>query len=155
MIVFNRHTSCRVELLVEKKARVTVSMCDTHHDISVALLVQLPEGKILDASAEFLRGPDPMCSQTADQMSGLVGVILGTGIRKNAIRILSGPTGCMHLADLVIEGAKALVQGDFTMNLQNYDNFEEFKKVLSQEMDGMCYYHTEHAKKGNKKDRVS
>lgn len=147
MIVFDRHIACQVEELEDNQAKVTATLCDTFHNIVVSIRVELPDAKILDAQAEFIRVPDKMCRETGALMSGLKGVILGKGIRKNTLRVLGGAAGCVHLTELVIAAAEALTQGIFTMRYRSCKDFENAKNSFTGEMAGKCYFHTENAKK--------
>ena len=146
MIIFNRHISCQAEEIAENQVQITVNLCDSHHEISVMITVQLPETRIIEARAEFLRSPDKICSQTAGHMAALVGHTLSHGVVKMANSCVGGATGCVHLKDLVIEAAKVLVQGQYFLRFGNYPDYSEINETLAQEQAGTCHLYNQPAK---------
>lgn len=143
MIIFNRHISCQAEEIAENKVQITVNLCDSHHEITVMITVHLPETLIIDARAEFLRSPDKICSQTAGRMAALIGQTLGSGVSKMASSCVGGSTGCVHLKELVIEAAKALVQGQYFLRFGHYPDYREINEVLAQEQAGTCHLYSQ------------
>jgi len=147
MLVFNRYKSCHVEQIDEQTVKVVSSMCDSFHEITVTLTVSLPDGIIQEAKGEFVRQPDDMCRQTAVLLAKLQGVVLGKGIFKAASRVLGGSSGCTHLVDLVMEAAKALLQGKFVIRFRGLNDFEDAKEMLSKELAGTCLFYSHNAGK--------
>lgn len=117
-------------------------MSDTIHEIQVTLIVNMADAKILKAEAEFLRQPDDMCKETAIIMEKLVGISLSNGIIKNAKEVIGGSCGCTHLVDLVIEAAKAFLQGNYMIRIQDFKDMEEAKEALTKELEGNCWYYS-------------
>lgn len=145
MIVFDRYKSCHIDQVTEHSLKVTSSMCDSYHEITVVLTVNISDGMIQEAGAEFVRMPDMMCRQTACMMEKLVGVTLGKGITKTARQLVGGRWGCTHLVDLVVEAAKAFLQGQYTIRFRDLNNFQDAKDTVSRELAGTCLYHTRNA----------
>ena len=146
-MVFDRHISSSVELLSDNQARVSVVMCDAFHDIAVLLIVELEEGTILEAQADFIRAPQKECRETRALMPRLKGITLGRGIRVNATKAIGGETGCVHLADLVVEAAKTFGQGIHAINLQDYENTQDYVDKISLTKSVKCRYHVENEKR--------
>lgn len=142
MLVFNRYKSCHVEEIDHRTLKVVSSMCDSFHDITVILTVSLPDGIIQEAKGKFVHQPDEMCTETAVLLNKLKGVTLGKGIFKTASQVLGGSTGCTHLVDLVMEAAKAFLQGNFVIRFRGLNDFEEAKEMVSKELAGTCLFHS-------------
>ncbi|MGI6064943.1 MAG: DUF2889 domain-containing protein [Bacillota bacterium] len=146
MLIFNRYKSCHVEEIDNRTVKVVSSMCDSFHEITVILMVSLPDGIIQEARAEIVRLPDKICQQTTELLTNLRGVTLGKGIIKNATRLIGGSSGCTHLVDLVVEAAKAFLQGSFVIRFRNLSDFEEAKKMVGRDLAGTCLLHSQHGR---------
>ena len=142
MMMFNRYKHTRVEKVDEQTFKVFSAMCDTFHEISIELVVDVMNDEIKAAHAEFLRQPNIICTETAGLIQKLVGVKLSRGITKNANELIGGPSGCTHLADLVLEAAKAYIQGKFRKQFEDAESIEKAREELHQALRGTCWYHT-------------
>ena len=139
-----------MEEVDERTVKVISSMCDSFHEITVFLTVNLPDGIIQEARAEFVRKPDEICGQTVELMDRLQGLTLGKGIIKNASRLIGGGSGCTHLVDLVVEAAKAFLQASFVIRFRNLSSFEEAKEMVTDDLAGTCLFHSRHGREGTK-----
>lgn len=147
MLIFNRYKSCHVEEIDDRTLKVVSSMCDSFHEITVILTVSMPEGIIKEVRGDFVRLPDEMCKETAVLLAKLQGVTLGKGIFKIASRLLGGSNGCTHLVDLVMEAAKAFLQGNFVIRFRGLNDFEDAKGIVSKELAGTCLFHSHNIRK--------
>lgn len=153
MNVFNRYKNCRVEQIDSGSMKVVATMCDTFHEISVTIVVKLPELIIQDARAEFVRQPDELCRRTAMQITKLRGVKLGRGIYQQAKASVGGKSGCVHLMDLVLEAAKAVLQAKFVLQFQEYDDKDLVLDQISREFRGTCLFHSRELDSEKEPDR--
>lgn len=79
------------------------------HRIVVRLLLGEWPPTILDAEAEMLDVPHPLCPTTLDSIREVVGVSIVPGYGKEIQERLGGIRGCMHMAHLVgVMGTAAL-----------------------------------------------
>ncbi len=103
--LFNRMKS---QFLYQRKkdALIVGHLHDSFHSVAIELELENGEGKIISAKGEILRAPDPVCAEAAVFMDTLKGVFpLEMGKKELAI-LLGGGNGCVHLIDLVFDGAK-------------------------------------------------
>lgn len=144
MLIFNRFKNSQVELIDDNTLKVISTMCDSYHEIIVTLKVNISDANIIEASAQFLRQPNLMCKETAKFIEKLVGVSLGKGITKNAIALIGGNSGCTHIVDLVLESAKAFVQGKFTKQFDDIGDREKAMGFINKQLEGTCWFHARH-----------
>jgi len=64
--------------------------------------------EIHHAEGHTLRALDTICQRGPERLGLLPGIPLTTAARKLLLAAAGGPTGCTHLADLVLEGVKTL-----------------------------------------------
>ncbi|MGI5882813.1 MAG: DUF2889 domain-containing protein [Dethiobacteria bacterium] len=86
-------------------------LSDSFHEMALSMhVLNSPDYPYLlkEATGNFLRFPNPICGEAAPKLEELVGMQLLPGNRKKIISELTGPEGCSHLCDLVIEAARAL-----------------------------------------------
>ena len=149
-MIFNRFKNTQVELIDDNTLKVISTMTDTYHEIIVTLKVNISDSNIIEASAQFLRQPDVMCKETAKFIEKLVGVSLGRGITKNAIALIGGTSGCTHIVDMVLESAKAFVQGKFTKQFNDIGDREKAIGFINKQLEGTCWYHARHQREAAK-----
>jgi hypothetical protein len=86
-------------------------LSDSFHEMALFLRVLSssdPPYFLKEAKGNFLRFPNPVCGEAAPKLQELEGMHLLPGNKKKIISRLTGPEGCSHLSDLVIEAARAL-----------------------------------------------
>lgn len=83
---------------------------DDIHNIYCRLLFDLDSFKILEAEAWAESTPFPICPQGLKNISTIVGDTVGPGFNRLVSAKVMGKEGCVHLAELVINSVKALVQ---------------------------------------------
>lgn len=84
---------------------------DINHDIIVDLLFELGTGKVLEARTELIKRPFPECDLAMQAINNLIGFqAVNFGSRKDIFRLVAGPQGCTHLAELVMESINARIQ---------------------------------------------
>lgn len=110
--LFGRHRAARV-YEHNTGRRVVTFVCDSFHEIEVRIDVD-EHNTIVAADGDFLRTPGQTCEDARPRLDGLPGIRLDPGHRRQLLSVLTGPEGCSHLGDLVVDAALALRGGGRT-----------------------------------------
>lgn len=142
MILFNRYKNTQVKMVDKDTFEINSTMCDSFHEITLILKVNIEDGVIKSAEVQFLRQPDEICKETSKLAGTLVGLRLDKGIKKTANEHIGGSSGCTHLVDLVLEAAKAFIQGRFRKHFEDVGDREQAREELSKKLEGTCWFHS-------------
>jgi len=107
--LYNRNKSCCVHRQPDGSLLATGSFLDSFHEMSAQMIVS-PTGVILACSGSFMRAPDRVCFENANNLPSLTGNNIAALSKKEVARYIGGPQGCNHLVDIVhdvVEGAAA------------------------------------------------
>ncbi len=102
--LFNRMKS-QTMYLGEKAILLTGHLHDSFHSAAVELELEKEEGLIIRSRGDILRAPDHVCMEAAIYMDKLEGTFLSEMRKKEIAFLLGGENGCVHLIDLVSDGA--------------------------------------------------
>jgi hypothetical protein len=84
---------------------------DFNHHIVLDMVFEFGTGLVLEADAKLLKHPFPECPHAMDAISKLIGYrAVNFGTRKEIFKMVAGPRGCTHLAELVMESINARIQ---------------------------------------------
>ena len=86
------------------------------HHMIVRMVVTGPDLVIEDIEAELPQTPRDECRETEDSLQPVIGMSISAGFTHRVKAALGGPSGCSHLAALLLAMAPAAVQG-FWSNL--------------------------------------
>ncbi len=108
--------------LLDRWKRITVTECspgrlafaasldDDAHQMELELLVEESTGRVLSARGQMPRVPyHDRCRAALPVLDRLVGHHIGPGSTKEVFRLVGGPGGCTHVAELVIDAFRAYV----------------------------------------------
>ena len=100
-----------VELAPQPDGSLAVSwrLTDDLLKAEVNILVQPPDLEIVEAAAKLDRLVPPAWSSAPDLIKKIIGVRIGSGLRKIAQGLLGGPQGCPLLAQAVLESSNAVI----------------------------------------------
>ena len=146
MILFNRYKNTQVKLVDVETFEINSTMCDSFHEITLILLVNIEEATIKYAEVQFLRQPDQICKETSKLAGTLIGLRLDKGIKKTANENIGGSAGCTHLVDLVLEAAKAFIQGRFRKHFEDVGDSEQAREDLGKKLEGTCWFHSRNSR---------
>ncbi len=90
----------------EKAYLLNAHLQDSFHSVAVELELEKNEGMIIDGRGDILRAPDPVCKEATVFMSKLKGTFLPEIKKKEIAFLLGAGNGCVHLIDLVNDGAQ-------------------------------------------------
>lgn len=83
-------------------------LCDSYHEVDVTLVLDKDDFVVKKASGYLLRVPDPVCREAATFVNAVEGKSLLGMQKKTVAHLLQGGNGCVHLIDLIYEGAETL-----------------------------------------------
>ena len=105
--LFNRMKS-QILYSNEKGFLLTGHLHDSFHSVAVELELEKEKGLITSARGDILRAPDPVCMESTVYMDKINGTYLQEMDKKKIALLLGGGNGCVHLIDLVTDGAKTI-----------------------------------------------
>lgn len=109
--MYKRTIDIEVEMIHKKGYLSRAVFEDFNHHLELTLLFEVGTGKVLEAEAKLHRSPFPECQLGIKSLDKLIGYpAISFKSSKEIFRLLAGPTGCTHLAELVIESVKARIQ---------------------------------------------
>ncbi|HEX3011527.1 MAG TPA: DUF2889 domain-containing protein, partial [Syntrophomonadaceae bacterium] len=83
---------------------------DDVHDIHTRILVDIKSSEIAEAEAQGSSVPFAICHEGMKCIKSIEGIKIGPGLTKAVYQELTGEKGCIHLAELVVNSVKALIQ---------------------------------------------
>lgn len=104
--LFNR-TKTQVLFRNNNFYHVAGHLNDSFHGIAMDMLLK-EDGLVKQARGNLLRAPDKVCKEAKDSLGNLVGKNIVLLSKKDIAFLLGNNQGCIHLIDLVFEGAETL-----------------------------------------------
>ncbi|NLV15752.1 MAG: DUF2889 domain-containing protein [Syntrophomonadaceae bacterium] len=83
------------------------SFIDSYHELCVQIRID-SRGVIEECQGNFLRAPDRICFENADNLNIMIGQNLADLSKRQIGGDLGGPQGCFHLVDLVYDIGQAV-----------------------------------------------
>lgn len=105
--LFNRMKS-QTLYLEEKKLFLSGHLHDSFHSVAVKLEIDKDQGMIVSSEGDILNAPDQVCMEATTYMDKISGTFISEMNKKEIARLLGSDYGCVHLIDLVSDGAKTL-----------------------------------------------
>jgi len=118
--LFSRSKSIFIFQPNDTKKIIHAHLSDSFHEMALSLSVSNssdPPYYIEEAKGNYLRFPNPACREAAEKLQELEGMHLLPDNKKQIISVLTGPEGCSHLSDLVIEAARSLQEWEISRGL--------------------------------------
>ncbi|MHB1167014.1 MAG: DUF2889 domain-containing protein [Carboxydocellales bacterium] len=109
MALFNRVKSCSVEDINDGLYEAKGTFIDTLHEVNLTIQVKKDNLEIVKAKADLVRTPQKYCTEAQDRDRYLVGLKIGPGLGKAIEDAVGKEQGCVHLADLTLDLAKAVI----------------------------------------------
>ena len=146
MTLFNRVKSCTVKEIENDLFEARGTFIDTYHELNLLLQVKIADLEIVSAAADLVRLPQKYCPQVQGREQYLVGIKIGRGLIKAIGEAVGGIHGCVHLADLTLDLAKAIVVTKNKLAEVGLTK-EEIDDHHGALFSGTCYHWTEMGKK--------
>ena len=102
--LFNR---TKTQILIKNNISyiLTGFLNDSFHGLAVELALS-ENGVVEKAGGKILRAPDSVCKEAAAYLQDFLGKKLTSLSKKEIVSLLGNSQGCIHLIDLVIDGAE-------------------------------------------------
>lgn len=138
MDLYSRQKSVTVKLTGKDELTAKSWLDDGIHEIVVILVVRHSTSEIISARVEMLHHPWKQCLEAGQTIALIEGMKLGPGIRKEIEDKIGRKTGCFHVADLVIEAIRGIIQGQYRLEYRPTTREGRIKK-LHEDMTGSCF----------------
>ena len=109
--MYRRTIDISVEMIHKVGYRSHAVFQDHNHHIELTMLFQVGTGIVLEAEANLIRAPFPECQMGIKSVQNLIGFpAVSFKSSREIFKLTAGPTGCTHLAEMVVESVKARLQ---------------------------------------------
>ncbi len=142
MVLFNRVKTCSVIELNSVLLEVRGVFIDSFHEINLTIHVDHQRMEIVWARAYMLKTPHADCVEAESEGSKLVGIKIGSGVRKAILDAVGHAHGCTHLADLALDAVKAVIQANFKLQYKKQMPPEQLLAKYIDELAGTCHHWT-------------
>ena len=105
--LFNRMKS-QTMYLGKENLSLSGHLHDSFHSVAVKLEIDKDQGMIVSSEGDILNAPDQVCMEATTYMDKLTGTFISEMGKKEIARFLGSENGCVHLIDLVSDGAKTV-----------------------------------------------
>lgn len=109
-LLFSRQKQAQIESMPDHAWRILASLRDSYHEMHIACTLEPSRQIILDVEGRVNRAPDDICFGTPELLSGLTGMSLSVDNRRALRQKVTGPQGCDHFGDLVVDAAFLLAE---------------------------------------------
>ena len=106
--LFNRMKSQALHL-DNKKILLSGHLHDSFHSVAAVLELDQEDGRITNSRGDILLAPDLVCTEAAVYMADMEGLLLPQMGKKEIAALLGAENGCVHLIDLVSDGAETVL----------------------------------------------
>jgi len=137
--LYSRQKSLSVDLTGKDELTARSGLNDGIHEIEVILICRPSTSEILSAQVEMIHRPWNLCEEAAKAITLIEGMKIGPGVRKEIEQKIGKRTGCFHVADLVIEAIRGLIQGQYRLRYRPATTKEERMKDLQRDMKDSCF----------------
>lgn len=83
---------------------------DDVHDINSRILFDYRSYRVIEAEVHTSNLPFPICQSGLDKIKDIIGVPAGPGFNRTVKERLGGSSGCIHLAEMVMNSMQAGLQ---------------------------------------------
>lgn len=124
--------------------RTEASLDDPDHHIQVYIAASVSKREIIDAGAEIMRQPYPMCHLAMEKAKAVIGLKIKKGLYEEMGKLLAGREGCVHLFELLMTASRLTSNAilGVTVGGKTWDNIterdDEFHARLMSKLEGMC-----------------
>lgn len=144
--MYRRRIQVDVDILKKVGYRTHAEFEDHNHHIKLDMVFQIGTGKVLEAKAEMIRYPFPECPLALEALQNIIGFrAVNFGSRKEVFKLVAGPKGCTHLAELVMESVNARIQATDCLvpDWVDPELIAQRRKQWENAWAGSCLHYTE------------
>lgn len=141
MYLINRSKHCSVKL-VGDDLLVQAVLLDSVHEMVLEVLASPKNLLIKKVQADMVRVPFPLCQEVQEKAKSLEGLHVAKGLSGHVRERLGASEGCVHLSDLFMDAARALVQARYVWIKRVSPNSAEDLREAREELRGTCFYYS-------------
>jgi hypothetical protein len=106
MDLLERNINVQIKKLDEDTIFVRSSILDLHHSMFFEMEIDFITRKITKVNAAMVKVPYPGCRDALANIQKCVGLRLERGLAKQMAEILGKNTGCTHMLEIALTGAR-------------------------------------------------
>ncbi len=106
--LFNRNKTVIISRQDDGSISAAGAFIDSFHELSIRLVFDEKNGKIISAGGNFLRAPDKVCFENESHLLLLTGNSVFDLRKKEVAAVAGGKEGCFHLVDIVTDVLNAV-----------------------------------------------
>lgn len=106
MDLLERNINVQIKRLDEDSIFVRSSILDLHHSMFFEMEIDFISRKIKKVNAAMVKVPYPVCQEALTNIQKCVGLKLERGLAKKMADILGRNTGCTHILEIALAGAR-------------------------------------------------
>jgi hypothetical protein len=144
MEILERNINIQTKKLKNGNLLVKSSILDLHHSMFFEMEIDISTRQIESVRADMIKVPYPECKNALANIQKIVGLRLERGLAKRMAEILGKNTGCTHMLEIAITGARAasytilniLAEGKKWKDIMAID--EERYEIVRAYLDNSC-----------------
>jgi len=144
MDLLERNINVQIKRLDEDSIFVRSSILDLHHSMFFEMEIDFITREITKVNAAMVKAPYPECQDALANLQKCVGLRLERGLSKRMADILGKNTGCTHVLEIALAGARTasyailniLAEGRMWKEIMASD--EERYEVVKGYLDNSC-----------------
>ncbi|UCG68956.1 MAG: DUF2889 domain-containing protein [Thermoplasmata archaeon] len=105
--ILERNINIQTKRLESGNMLVKSSILDLHHSMFFEMEIDIDTREIKSVRADMIKVPYPECKGALVNIQKMVGLRLERGLAKKMAEILGKSTGCTHMLEIAITGARA------------------------------------------------
>jgi len=155
VLAYTREEIIRCTDIPHRGFRVEGELKDDLHHLKVDMVIDFFRSEIMEAHAEAVNTPFPICKEAMGSIKKLVGVQIGPGFGKTVKQALINSEGCFHLEELIMSAVNAGLQAsareipDWISREEYADRWRSWEKLYL----GRCIHYAQPGA-GNTLERV-
>lgn len=144
MEILERNINIQTKKLKNGNLLVKSSILDLHHSMFFEMEIDISTRQIESVRADMIKAPYPECKNALANIQKIVGLRLERGLAKRMAEILGKNTGCTHMLEIAITGARTasytilniLAEGKKWKDIMETD--EERYEIVRAYLDNSC-----------------
>lgn len=120
-----------------------VQLEDDHHNIDMALEIDMDEMIIKDAKIKFNKFPMKHCTLIEEKAQKLIGMKINNEFIRNSMKIFMGPEGCPNIMTLLNISVPGIIYYYYPYKLKNGEmSYDEWDNMVRTELKDACISHS-------------
>lgn len=138
MELYSRRKFVSVALTGRDELTAKAGLDDGVHEVQVIVVCRATTAEIVSAQAEMIKYPWNLCETAGKAIALIEGIKIGPGIRREVEKKIGQKEGCTHVADLVIEAIRGIIQVRYRLRYWPTTQ-EERIKMVQEDLKETCF----------------